>query len=114
MEASLSSNAEVLRVLASLLLIPGDLTASLSFKMPRGGLPWWSWWVRLGLPMQGVWVPSLVPKIPQASRPENQNIKKKKKNQGFPGGSKVKNPPANTGDRGSIPDPRRSHMPRSN
>ena len=79
MEASLSSNAEVLRVLASLLLIPGDLTASLSFKIPRGGLPWWSWWVRLGLPMQGVWVPSLVPKIPHASRPENQNIKKKKR-----------------------------------
>ena len=33
---------------------------------------------------------------------------------GFPGGSVVKNPPANAGDMGSIPDPRRSHMPRSN
>ena len=34
--------------------------------------------------------------------------------QGFPGGSVLKNPPANTGDTGSIPDPGRSHMLRSN
>ena len=34
--------------------------------------------------------------------------------QGFPGGSVVKNPPANAGDMGSIPDPGRSHMPQSN
>ena len=33
---------------------------------------------------------------------------------GFPSGSVVKNPPANAGDRGSIPDPGRSHMPWSN
>ena len=33
---------------------------------------------------------------------------------GFPGGSVVKNPPANTGDMGSIPDPGRSPMPQSN
>ena len=32
---------------------------------------------------------------------------------GFPGGSVVKNPPANAGVTGSIPDPGRSHMPRS-
>ena len=32
----------------------------------------------------------------------------------FPGGRVVKNPPANTGDMGSIPGLRRSHMPRSN
>ena len=32
----------------------------------------------------------------------------------FPGGTVVKNPPANTGDTGSIPGPGRSHMPRSN
>ena len=31
-----------------------------------------------------------------------------------PGGSVVKNPPANAGDTGSIPGPRRSHMPQSN
>ena len=31
--------------------------------------------------------------------------------QGIPGGSVVKNPPANTGDVGSIPGPGRSHMP---
>ena len=32
---------------------------------------------------------------------------------GFSGGSVVKNPPANAENMGSIPDPRRSHMPRS-
>ena len=31
-------------------------------------------------------------------------------NLGFPGGSMVKNPPANAGDLGSIPDPGRSHI----
>ena len=31
----------------------------------------------------------------------------------FPGGSVVKNPPANAGVMGSIPDPGRSHVPRS-
>ena len=34
--------------------------------------------------------------------------------QDFPGGSLVKNPPASAGDIGSISDPGRSHMPRSN
>ena len=29
---------------------------------------------------------------------------------GFPGGSVVKNPPANAGDMGLIPGPGRSHM----
>ena len=33
---------------------------------------------------------------------------------GFPGGSVVKNPPASAGDRNSIPDPGRCHVPRSN
>ena len=32
----------------------------------------------------------------------------------FPGGSVVKNPPANEGDAGSIPSLRRIHMPQSN
>ena len=31
----------------------------------------------------------------------------------FPGGTVVKNPPANAGDTGLIPGPGRSHMPRS-
>ena len=34
--------------------------------------------------------------------------------EGFPGGTVLKNPPANAGDTGSSPDPGRSHMPRSN
>ena len=32
----------------------------------------------------------------------------------FPGGTVVKNPPANAGDTGSSPGPGRSHMPQSN
>ena len=32
----------------------------------------------------------------------------------FPGGTVVKNPPANAGDTGSRPGPGRSHMPQSN
>ena len=32
----------------------------------------------------------------------------------FPGGTVVKNPPANAGDMGLIPGPGRSHMPWSN
>ena len=33
------------------------------------------------------------------------------RNKGFPGGTVVKNLPANAGDMGSIPGPGRSHMP---
>ena len=33
---------------------------------------------------------------------------------GFPGGTVVRNPPANSGDAGSSSGPGRSHMPRSN
>ena len=42
-----------------------------------------------------------------------QKLKKKKKLQVFPGGSRVKNQPANAGDMGSIPGLRRWHRPRS-
>ena len=35
-------------------------------------------------------------------------------NMDFPGGTVVKNPPANAGDTGSSPGPGRSHMPWSN
>ena len=37
-----------------------------------------------------------------------------KQEEGFPGGSVVKNTPANAGDTGSIPGPGSFHMPRSN
>ena len=37
-----------------------------------------------------------------------------KANTGFPSGSVLKNLPANAGYTGSIPDPRRSHLPQSN
>ena len=33
------------------------------------------------------------------------------KEKGFPGGSAIKNPTANAGDTGSVPDLGRSHMP---
>ena len=36
------------------------------------------------------------------------------KTKGFHGGSVAKNPSANAGDTGLIPDPGRSHKPRSN
>ena len=36
------------------------------------------------------------------------------KERGFPGGTVVKNPPANAVDTGSSPGPGRSHMPRGN
>ena len=39
---------------------------------------------------------------------------KKKKSRDFPGGTVVKNLPANAGDVGLIPGPGRSHMPWSN
>ena len=45
---------------------------------------------------------------------ETIKFKKKKSRVGFPGGSVVKNPPANAGDMTSIPDPGRSHVPQSN
>ena len=39
---------------------------------------------------------------------------KQKLKRGFPGGTMVKNPPANAGDTSLSPRPVRSHMPRSN
>ena len=52
----------------------------------------------------------------QRSRNKGQKLRQVRKQGqgGFPGGSVIKNPPANAGDTGSIPDPARSHMPRSN
>ena len=44
----------------------------------------------------------------------DQNEQEKKKSRGFPGGSVVKNPSANTGHMGSSPGLGRSHMLRSN
>ena len=41
-------------------------------------------------------------------------IFKELKFKGFPGGSVVKNPPANAGDTGLIPVQARSHLPWSN
>ena len=44
----------------------------------------------------------------------NKKKKKPTKNGGFPGGSVVKNPPANAGDTGSTPGLGRSLIPQSN
>ena len=38
----------------------------------------------------------------------------RQREQGFPGGAVVENPPANAGDTGSSPGTGRSHMPWSN
>ena len=48
----------------------------------------------------------------RCQKPGEKNIIKK--NEGFPGGAVVKNPPANARDMGSRPGPGRSHMLRSN
>ena len=45
---------------------------------------------------------------------KNTYFSKKNNYRDFPGGTVVKNPPANAGDTGSSPGPGRSHMPRSN
>ena len=46
--------------------------------------------------------------------PHSGSLWNKKAPQGFPGGTVVKNPPANAGDTGSSPGPGRPHVPRSN
>ena len=43
-----------------------------------------------------------------------EKYKKKRRKRDFPGGTVVKNPPANAGDTGLSPGPGRSHMPQSN
>ena len=52
--------------------------------------------------------------ILQATWCGQKKERKKEKKRDFPGGTVVKNPPANAGDTGSTPGPGRSHMPRSN
>ena len=49
-------------------------------------------------------------RIKQNKQTKSQNKTRKD----FPGGAVVKNPPANTGDMGSIPGPGKSHMPQNN
>ena len=50
-------------------------------------------------------------RLPGIYRNEENNSKDQ---QDFPGGTVVKNPPANAGDTGSSPGLGRPHMPRSN
>ena len=49
--------------------------------------------------------------INRVNKVPKRNIKRK--HGGFPGGTVVKNPPANAGDTGLSPGPGRSHMLRS-
>ena len=52
------------------------------------------------------------PSATQMHLPKSNQIKKSVQNhRGFPSGLMVKNLPANAGDMGLIPDPRRSHVP---
>ena len=100
-------------------------------------------WLRLCLPMQGEGVQSLVRElrshVPHGQKIKTQNrsntvansikalkmvhikkkkqkktSKKKKVNEDFPGGTKVDDPCANAGDRGSISALGRSHMQHGN
>ena len=59
-------------------------------------------------------IESVREKLKKVQLQEVLNKAFKKRSRGLPGGSLVKNPPANAGDTGSIPDLGRSHMMRSN
>ena len=52
--------------------------------------------------------------IPGYLSKRRKDILRNVKTKGFPGGSMAKNPPANAGDMGLIPDAGRSHRPWSN
>ena len=52
--------------------------------------------------------------LPPKDQYVNNFSEVKNRHQDFPGGTVVKNLPANAGDMGSSPGPGRSHMPRSN
>ena len=78
----------------------------------RGSDEEWAWWGKLGCSQRlgpkewvGINQTELVGKIIADRDP---------KTLGFPGGTVVKNPPANAGDTSSSPGPGRSHMPQSN
>ena len=51
---------------------------------------------------------------PLVAQAWSNEICKQMKDEGFPGGSVIKNLLANAGNRGRIPDLGRSHMPQSN
>ena len=57
--------------------------------------------------------PSIIGMDTLVGKKKKQSIVKKE-NKDFPGGSVIKNPPANEGDTGLIPGLGRSHMPWSN
>ena len=67
-------------------------------------------WLRLCTPNAGG--PGSIPG--QGSRSPMHAAMKSSHATDFPGGTVVKNPPANAGDMGSSPGPGRSHMLRSN
>ena len=60
------------------------------------------------------WLPYWTLKKVPLNSPDPDTNAYLKQNQGFPGSSAVKNPPAKAGDTGSIPGPGRSHMPQGN
>ena len=79
--------------------------------------------------MNSRWTPKIRSLKKGKGRKEKQKKKKRRNNKklkskdffvlkiqsrDFPGGTVVKNPPANAGDTGSSPGPGRSHMPQSN
>ena len=63
----------------------------------------------LNVSLFGPYSPSVV--IIQSGALFKNSSAKENLRRDFPGGTVDKNPPANAGDTGSIPDPGRSHMP---
>ena len=64
----------------------------------------------------GKWIKPLEPRsnVIRVSQGQISLVVLKNTSRDFPGGSVVKNPPANAGDPGSIPGPGGSHMSLSN
>ena len=95
---------------------------SLRLCAPNAGGQVWS----LGRELDPTCIPQLRVCMPQLKDPARSNedpvccnkdtthATTKTQHWDFPGDAVVKNPPANAGDTGSSPGPRRSHMPRSN
>ena len=75
-----------------------------------------TYWIRSKVMFKAhIWnLRKLLPSYFLLSSSQKQKLLIKVLVRGFPGGTVVKNPPANAGDTGSIPGPGRSHMPRNN
>ena len=93
----------------SIYLFPAPKTARVSSRLARNILNTYFWEGDIATQILGP------DQLPQPSRVQwLLEWKGRNWREGFPGGSLVKNSPANAGDMGLVPDPGRSHMPWSN